>query len=320
MKKWERNDRQNKEYDDRSTDKEDKEKEPIKKDRESVRERYSDLLRDYNAEFEELKKLQRRFKVETDPELLSSKRVIDKERDRIHKELILLGKKIDKSEYDVLVDIIRQRKTLEEYGLPEFMIMKSSDFMMDRLGVKDREHNFNINFNTFEPGLPKTEDDFEGDFFDGKSVAIVYSITPVMSWGATGYIRVHQKDDALCWKRAHDLAEEVGGEVLNLSSSEYHDTGVDILTVIIPKERLERVISIIRNNAMKFRIGGQFYTKEEKEKAERDFWRSFQEKEEDGGYRWILKDKKIRDEYFLERQKLYGEKPPTEEEIKELLK
>lgn len=74
-----------------------------------------------------------------------------------------------------------------------------------------------------------------------------------------------------------------------------------------------KVVTFIRNHGNKLRLGKEFYSEDEIKEAEisfKEFLKSV--------LRW--EGEYERNEYFAERQKLYGEKPPTEEEIKELLK
>lgn len=242
-----------------------------KTEREVNEEEYLGLLGAYDAKLKEIKKKEKRFQIGgADEESRRLVKFLDKERNEIHQKLKSVGEKIGKSELDILTDIIRQNKNLEQYGLPEFFLLDSNDI---------ESYEFNLD-NNFEPKNIKLERDSTlRRIMDQSSVVIPYAI------GYKSYDGydpddtddegqfVYPKDISVRTRRAYKLALEAGFlEVMDdmMDGPSFHESSAMIVGVVVPKTRLEEVLGIIRNNPEKFRIGEKFYSKEEKKEIKED--------------------------------------------------
>lgn len=194
---------------------------------------------------------------------------LDKERHQNHLRLIEIAEKLGKSKEDVFVDIIRWENSLEEYGLPEFSILKDSDIVDTETFHSAIQ--FNIEPRAGKPASPAPLDKAFGDYEFGKEtydgiarrvlkedqILLVFSINPVEDYGDE---EIKPDDFKEREKRAEALAGEIGGEYFDNYQGGYHGTSAHIIGVVFPKKDLEKVAGIVRNNPNKFRLGKEFYT------------------------------------------------------------
>lgn len=229
--------------------------------------KYTAAMEVYQRITKKVRALERRYPQGVrDSEINAEIAVMDKERHQDHLELIKIAKSLSKSKEDVLIDIIRWENSLEEYGLPEFSILKSSD-IVDTHGFHSAIA-FNIDLRHGKPGAAKPLDEpFENYVFGGKpyrgatrvipedKILLVFSINPIAHEFAETYPRDYQERVT----RAEALAKEIGGEYFDHYDGAYHTTNTRIIGVVFPKKDLEKVLGIIRKNPGKFRIGKEFY-------------------------------------------------------------
>ncbi len=192
-----------------------------------LKRRYAwELLPAYIEKFNELKKIRRKNPGGlTDPEIKAQMNFIDQERHQIHLQLIELGAKLGKNKTDVLMDIIKEECSLEEFGLPEF-------------SIKTEENEINWDTNALKQG----------------EILLIFDITNCDEGGAPMYEEDHEERK----KRAEALIKEMGGRLIEETEGAYHET-VYYLGITLPKENLEKVAAIIRDNPKKFRLGKEFY-------------------------------------------------------------
>ncbi|MDP3963462.1 MAG: hypothetical protein Q8Q39_03115 [bacterium] len=207
-------------------------------------ETYANLLGNYQDVVCEIKGLKLRHGgVENDPELLNAVRTFDEERHRIHLELKRIGASLGKSENDIIADIRLLEKSLEEYGLPEFVLMDSESF-----------------YNLQEP-----------PFADDK-LAIVYE-TGTQYWSDpifTNDLWTESKDKPVRRKRGEALAKKLGGEFITIvDGNTFHDTDAYYASVVMPKERLMDAVNMIRKYPDKYRIGDEFYSDKDREEIKK---------------------------------------------------
>ena len=244
---------------------------------------YREIMERYKAKVKEIRKIEKRSPGGLqNKEIASAIRLIDEERHNIHLELIDFGERLGKDKETVLIDIIRQDCTLEDFGLPEFSISTDEDIIT----TKDwhNPYYFNVDAKKRRPSKTSstkgTTADYRWDRFRQEEamnnpiikeseeaikydeVMIVFAIVPVDN---DGYDNKRPDDFSERQKRAQALAEAVGGKTFQAYDSAYHEGTAEILGVTIPKEDLEKVATIIRENPNKFRIGEQYYSDSKKE-------------------------------------------------------
>ena len=228
---------------------------------ENITKRYSGLLGSYHRASQKLKAIQRRYPVPGDPEVTAKITELDKDRHETHLKLLELGGKLDKDKGDVLVDIIRQQRTLEEYGLPEFSMLKEDDIV--ETGDWHNPYYFNVDK---DARLPSEGDQISWARNEGKSAIskdkfmLVFAIVPIENYGED----VLEPDDyQVRVKRAEALAQQLGGKIFEEKDSSYHEGSAKILGVVFPKRDLEKIVGTIRNSPEKFRLGKEYYSKDE---------------------------------------------------------
>ena len=232
---------------------------------------YAGFLYDYNAKFSELKKLERRFPGgRRDPEILTHAQIIDAERHELHLKLLKLGEQLGKNRNDVWIDVLRKQGTLAGYDLPEFAILKASDF-----GGPLDDINFDLKKN--EPGPLREIREIVGrgkgyksdEKIETDEVFIVFGVAPIEhNFGPEedydGSVDIMGPPDfGIRIRRAEALAEISGGRFLQTLDNYPHESSMKIVGVIIPKERLEKTAAVIRANPKQLRIGEEFYSEEE---------------------------------------------------------
>lgn len=244
--------------------------------KEELRTEYELLLDSYQRSVGRMTGLQRRFPVPEDPEVTERIQDLEKKRHNKHLKLLEAGKKINKDESDVLIDIIRMNRTLEEYGLPEFSILTEEDI----IETEDWHNPYYFNVDT-EERMPHEKDSIKSHRNEGKSAfpankfMLVYSIMPVTDWGETVTEPVDYK---IKLYRAQKLAEFIGGEMFERKDTGYHEATAKILGVIFSKKDFGKIMQTIRDNPEQFRLKEDFYNEEEisylEEKRERQFKKS----------------------------------------------
>ncbi|KND51256.1 MAG: hypothetical protein ABA06_03030 [Parcubacteria bacterium C7867-001] len=242
--------------------------------KEQQQRRYGRLLDTYSELYQRIQAHHRARTGLADETTQARLRVLEEKRHNLHLQLIALGSSLGKEKSDVLVDIIRDQRTLEEYGLPEFSILTENDIIED--GNWHNPYSFNIDSDEkgegFLPGAPKRFIDAEEEsqrLIGPDKCIIVFSIDPVVDGGTT-----HSPADIEARRRrAKALAESIKGEVIDMRDSEYHEAYAQILGVEIPKKDLEGVARIIRDNPELYRLKDEYYSEEErKEAAEEQKW------------------------------------------------
>ena len=187
---------------------------------------YRGLINDYTKVFNEIKKLERKSgKALPDPDARDLTLFLEKERHQIHLRLIELGSKLDKNKADVLIDLLSKEGGLEEYGLREFAV-KNPEYLEDRKQLNNDE------------------------------VLLIFDYTMADDGGGLMYSEDHNQR----MMRAELLAKEIGGRFVSIDEGAHHES-TETIGVAFPKEDLEKVAAIIRNNPKKFRLGEEFYKK-----------------------------------------------------------
>lgn len=224
-------------------------------------ERYSAFLRSYHRASQRIKATQRLYPIPGDPEISAELSELDKKRHETHLQLLEMGSRLGKDEGNVLVDIIRQQRTLEEYGLPEFSILKEDDIV--ETGDDYPYYYFNVDSHASLPSqgdsIPWARDEGINRISKDKFM-LVFAIVPIVNYGEEQL----PDDYQVRVKRAEMLAQEVGGEIFEQRDSEHHDGSAKILGLILPKKDLEEIAGIIRNNPEKFRLAEEFYSEQER--------------------------------------------------------
>ncbi len=232
-------------------------------DKELALKEYASKMDVYHDLTNRMRQLEKRYPAERREEATNFEiQDIDKNRHDLHLEMLNIAKNLGKDKNDVLIDIVRWDNSLEEYGLPEFSILKSADvidtggfhsatqFNIDSTGKPEKPTPLDRNFTDY-PGGPAFSDD---------KVLIVFAVTAVVNYGDVEVRPNHYEERV---ERAHALAEYniQGGEYFHGQMGGSHETSAYIEGVLIPKNKLEEVCSVIRNNPEKFRLGEEFYKK-----------------------------------------------------------
>ncbi|OGZ95202.1 MAG: hypothetical protein A3H69_05525 [Candidatus Sungbacteria bacterium RIFCSPLOWO2_02_FULL_47_9] len=264
------------------------------KEHETLEKEYFDLLLSYNNKSQELKKIAPAGAADEESQWLISH--ADKERNEIHKRLKVVGLKLGKGDMDVMTDILRQKGSLAEYGLPEFFILDANDM---------KSRSFNVDIDLRKPQKMKFDkDSYNGIEIDPSSVIIPYVISP--QWYDSNYTGGYMapKDFAIREQKARELAKTAHLQVVDVVDYEYfHDSSVCILGVVVPKDRLQEVMNIVRNNPTKYRVGDDFYSDADKEIILASYQKMIEDELEWGG-------EEHKKEYWEARKELYGEEPP----------
>jgi len=254
-------------------------------EKQSLRE-YSAFLKRYQSSVKKIKTLQKRYPVPGDTEIMAKLQQLEKDRHEIHLQLLEKAKLLSKNDNDVLIDIIRQNRTLESYGLPEFSILTSEDIAFT--GYWHELYMFNVDARSRLPSSAITErrkrdikrslkfyerrqtDDEERVAdrprgIESDEVMLVFSIVPVSMYGR---FEDEPDDYSVRVNRAENLAKELNTDVFEERDSDYHVAEAKVLGVCIRKTELERVVSLIRDNPERFRLGDQFYSAKDREEIE----------------------------------------------------
>ena len=225
-------------------------------EREQILGEYGQQMETYQRITKRVRSLERRYPPDSRDKAISFEILeTDKGRHQNHLRLIETAKKLGKSKEDVLVDIIRWENSLQEYDLPEFSILKSSD-IVDTQGFHSRIQ-FNIDEHKGRPASPTPLDKVFGDYEFGKEtdegvMEKVLSEDEILLFGE--FLKSLERE-----KRAEALAHEIGGEYFDNYQGGYHETSAHIIGVVFPINDLEKVANVIRNNPEKFRLGKDFY-------------------------------------------------------------
>lgn len=222
---------------------------------------YSTIMDSYHNLTQKLRALERHHPADARDNAIKFKITeIDKDRHNLHLKAVEIAEKLGKTKDDVLIDIIRWDNSLSEYGLPEFSILKNADIV--ETGGFHSAIQFNINETEGVPSEPTPLDKQFTDYGDKENVIeenevlLLFSIVPVEG---SGERRLQPEDYDKRDARAESLAKEVGGKYFNQSMGGYHATSADVIGVVIPKEKLQKVAEVIRDNPKKFRLGKEFY-------------------------------------------------------------
>jgi hypothetical protein len=298
-------------------------------ERERLFAEYHNGLAEYDKLYLEVKKMiAEAEKIGTDEESKKLLAFTDKERDDLHKKLNGIAARLGKNEHDVMVDIFRQRGTLEEYGLPEFPVLKGGEsvvmpgFNIDttKLSVlppqkpggafykAQLEHEAELDEMIKQEAVAGEE---FGSFAEENkkilnSMVIIYNITPIFDPAGNRIeqnqsgMALSKKDHLLRRNRQLAIMEKFGLDPYEEMDGNYHlGSSLFVNGVVVPSDRIAEIAAAIRDNPAEFRLGEQFYSDNEKKAAENDF----------KSYMDYLKKHFSEDEvrrYLAERKKLYG--------------
>ena len=239
-------------------------------DAEKNQQDYDYLINSYHRTTLKMKAIQRRYPVPGDSELIEKIHEMDTERHEIHIRLLEIGGKLGKDKGDILVDIVREQRTLEEYGLPEFSILTEEDIIK----TDDYHQPYYFNLDTDRDSKEDWKTDWKGrsdwesirsdekkeDGIPKDTFMLVFAIVPIEGYGGD---ELEPEDYTVRLRRARRLAKQMGGEVFEKRDSGYHEATAKILGVIFPKKDMEKVAGVIRSNPERFRLGQEFYSKNE---------------------------------------------------------
>ena len=223
---------------------------------EKLYEEYRLILDLYNQLTQKMKAFQRRYPILGDQELIDKITEIDQERHLKHLRLLEIGKKLDKGKSDVLVDIVREGRTLEDYGLPEFSILTGEDVIM----VNDDRKSFEFNLDPKEP-LPSNKriiiDQEVKRLISKRKFILVFAIYHIGN-KSDNETKLDSSDYyETILNRAKDLAGELSelkAEFVNICDTDYHDAKVRIIGVRFKNEDFRKVFATILNNKERFRL------------------------------------------------------------------
>ncbi len=226
--------------------------EDLRRERKEFTDKYDAFLQNYHDLVLDLRRARKKGRIDTDPELKAEMDVIDHERHETHLKLLDIARRLGKNADHVLVDIVRMEGDLATYGLPEFSILASEDFMPTKYWKGDRR-------------VPVDKD----------SVVIVFGVAGISVDQMTDEVEFEEDaeegpDFFIRAKRAKAFAKQMHGEYFDHSDSEYfHSRTVDVVGVEIPRSELERATKVIRDNPSKYRLGEQYYSAAEKAQIEK---------------------------------------------------
>lgn len=279
---------------------------------------YVNFLKKYQQTVNRIKAIQKRYPVPGDPEVLTKIENLDKERHETHMQLLDVGKSLAKNEADVLIDIIRQNRTLQDYGLPEFSLFTSDDVVYTGYWHDLYEFNIDPKAKLPHPNVSKKWkekgerravenqrdlDDEAKERLEGRPKGIasdecmlVFAIVPVAKYGE---FEDEPDDYSVRIRRAEKLAQELGTTVFEERDSDYHNADAKVLGVVFPKTEFEKVCTLIRDNPEEYRLGTDFYSDTDKKEL-REF---------------VVKKEPAREKYrlWLEERKREGREDQEDE-------
>lgn len=193
-----------------------------------------------------------------------------------HNKLKLSGEMLGKTEYDIVVDILRQEGNLsEDLALPEFCVLTSDDlayenyvgdagrFIPQQSHIKQNPPNKKI---FIQPSA-------DTQLLKRDEVMIVFHVN--MHAGKLMHEQEYvlkEPDRYAREQRRRAFAEAVNGRLLYLRDGpKFHYHTMSIHGVVIKKEDLEKSAALIQENPEKFRLGNKFYSREELEQNEEEF-------------------------------------------------
>lgn len=216
------------------------------REREKDEGEYKRLLSDYKSVWGEIKKLERRYKTVSNPEIISSLNVLENERHDIHQDILEVGRKIGRGKSDVTADILNNEGNLAELGLPEFSIFKEA---MDRGNdfYSPERASANTTYLIYD-----ILDSTIGDPYSPRS------IIPRLYAGIRD-------------RRANELIKSLGLKLQDFPDGFSHELSHTVCCIAVPNDRLEEIASHIRNDSEKFRLDAAFFSVEEKERAKTEY-------------------------------------------------
>ncbi|HSX41833.1 MAG TPA: hypothetical protein VLE93_00610 [Candidatus Saccharimonadales bacterium] len=216
---------------------------------------YSKLLESYRVSYQKIKNFRRLHVDPTDLEAQQQLVELEGDRHQIHLSLTEVGAKINRTGNDILVDIIRTDRTLEELGLPEFSILTSEDLSGGNWNV-DAENL--LPGETYKPRVQGYRFDSEEQVKEGE-ICLVYDIAPMEGdyWEPKPAFPADYQQKL---GRAQALCQSFGGRLFEDQDGYHHDdTSVFITGVILPKESLAKTAAFIREHPQELRLGEEFY-------------------------------------------------------------
>lgn len=254
------------------------------------KENYIRLLDAYEKKFRKVKFLESRARGVFDEETRNIIQVAETERHNVHIELEAVGKRIGKNKDAIMIDILRKDGNLEEYDLPEFILLSSDDLneygnvdtkvelVNGRLVTKISNDNLktlseadSTDVATKTKSVEELSSKEEG--LDPDETMLVYTVTTYPMGTYSGGIQRSQIDFTLRKERQKLLAKDLGAREVYLIDVPFHENYLSLSGVAVKKDQLEKVASIIREHPYKYRLGKQFYIDEEQNRSEDDYLR-----------------------------------------------
>ena len=239
--------------------------------KEELEAEYLTLLKRYGNKTTEIKNLKKGVIGSVlDEQVDFTTREKDQERNAIHNELKRIGTQINRNKNDIDIDILRQQGSLEDYGLPEFIILTREDlttsaYKFNGLNVENGKIT-----TTHDKMLGHPDPFTEYANFPKDMVIMVFMVSPIfVSSDYDSGFYFNPKDFAMRQERAFKLATHFGfKEFIGADYKYFHDSSMLVLGVEVPKAKLKEVSDYIRDNPNEYRLGNEFYSEEEKLKVE----------------------------------------------------
>lgn len=278
-----------------------KQEEKEYKDIEALKKEYADLLAAYEAEFRELKKLDKQIIPGAGDEELARQIIfVDKERNKIHRKLKEVGAELGRKEVDVMADILREHGSLAEYGLPEFFVILGEDLSAEGFNLTKDLKRPKERF----PEKGVTDPQLSEEFDWQSDIVIPFVVIPRFQYNPYSSMPLAPKDIAIRELRAMALAKEAKLKTIDGADDRWHAANVEIFGVVVPANRIEEVAGIIRNSPEKFRVGEEFYSAEDKKKIDKTYHKMIVDSLSRPGI--------SSQEYWEARKQWYGEDPIPE--------
>ena len=223
---------------------------------ESPKRRYQLLLDSYQRLEQKISQLLKKTFIPNEPETMYELIKLENQRHSIHLELEDIAKSLGKTKEDVLLDIMREKRTLTSAGLPEF------SFLLPEGVLYTGDFHNPIRFNLGSSAGPVYNEytESEGDFVIPRDcVLLVYAIVPIRWPNYNQEIEEEPWDYEIRLRRAKELLKKVNGRFFEKRNSNFHSANVKVMGVVLPKENFLEILQQIKKNKL-LRIGDQFYT------------------------------------------------------------
>src|SRR3989344_7997494 len=236
-------------------------------ERKELQNKYAKLVKKYQQKFKEIKQLEHKHRaVLTDPDVQNEIQLVDAERHDIHLELSEVGERLGKNMTDVMVDLIRQQGNLEEFGLPEFAILTEDEVEWLQNGATSLAIvRGNAEFENTPELFPRRESGILGG---PQNILLVYDVcTHQFGDGYSHRSQLLNPDSEIRADRMMQLAEATSAEPYHFFDGFSHGVNTSVSGLIIPKDQLEIIASLIRVHPERYRLQSEFYTPPDVDKA-----------------------------------------------------